>query len=106
MTAQEFARRRGRIFLARRSSRWLRRALKNLELEAGAKPVRYSGRLIGHQMPCGQFLCVKRRYKTEALALDALETCKSAPLEYRRERRAYQCDRCGGWHLTSKTDPI
>jgi hypothetical protein len=39
----------------------------------------------------------KRRYRTQA---DALDAALLAGIE--RERRAYLCPCCGNWHLTSK----
>ncbi len=41
--------------------------------------------------------CVrKRRYRTQADALDA-----ALVLGLARQRKAYQCPLCGQWHLTS-----
>lgn len=51
--------------------------------------------------------CGKISYFSEAEArsqLDELrERAKGNPR--RRESRAYACNECGGWHLTSKTPP-
>lgn len=55
--------------------------------------------------------CRKRRYRDHAHAVKALRN--SARARYlsdvdelratrRRETRAYECDDCGGWHLTSQ----
>lgn len=44
-------------------------------------------------------LCGKVRLGTEAEALRALRSCQR---QCRREKRAYRCKACGGWHLTSK----
>lgn len=50
----------------------------------------------------------KTRYRTERIAKAVLTDCliKQAFNERtkRRERRAYECRFCGGWHLTSKPE--
>jgi len=46
-------------------------------------------------VPCGR----KRRFKSEAEALDAIENASS--IDIRLELKTYQCPYCGGWHLSS-----
>lgn len=43
----------------------------------------------------------KVRFATRAAALDSLARAKRDPSPKRAEYRAYGCDRCGGWHLSS-----
>lgn len=50
--------------------------------------------------------CPKVRYRDELAAKIALASTSAAADrrndEKRRERRAYRCPRCKGWHLTSQ----
>jgi hypothetical protein len=102
MNAQEFARRRGRVLKSARSPGWKRRALQQLQQEAGASMVTHNGRNVGYKMPGGQFLCLKLRYPSEDSAQAALNDCWRAPQPQRHERRVYHCPLCDGWHLTSQ----
>lgn len=48
----------------------------------------------------------KIRYRNENRAQRALGSAWRAFRPARKlECRAYQCDRCGGWHLTSMPEP-
>lgn len=47
-------------------------------------------------------LCGKFRYKDEAAATAALLKAWRSLAPRRRELRAYECDRCTGWHLSSQ----
>ena len=102
MNAQEFARRWGRVLNAERSYAWKRRALQQLQNQAGAELVTQNGRNVGYRLQSGGFMCLKRRYPTEASAQVALNDCWRAPQNHRHERRVYQCPLCDGWHLTSQ----
>lgn len=49
-----------------------------------------------------QRACNKRRYRDHAEAIGALRSIRAG--QAKRQvvpSRAYPCDRCGGWHLTS-----
>lgn len=46
--------------------------------------------------------CTKKRWRTEAEALDVLIRTARRPNEKRREHRRYACPKCGGYHLTSQ----
>lgn len=57
---------------------------------------------------CGPY--GKRRYRTKAGALAALEELRAIAADpthpdhtRRHERRVHSCDFCGGWHLTSQS---
>lgn len=43
--------------------------------------------------------CTKRCFRSRAKAARELRHCRNGR---RRERRAYQCPLCSGWHLTSQ----
>ncbi|MFF2383686.1 hypothetical protein [Streptomyces sp. NPDC058108] len=44
----------------------------------------------------------KRRYRDRIGAQFALAEAVNRDTERRREKRAYRCPACRGWHLTSK----
>lgn len=54
--------------------------------------------------------CGKHRFPTEGEALRAVVDAKIArslrQRVRRREERAYRCDPCGAWHLTSKPERV
>ena len=57
--------------------------------------------LLGH--------CTKKGYRDHKEAIKALHSCvaqRSLGASRRHEVRAYQCPRCGRWHLTSWTDRL
>lgn len=50
-----------------------------------------------------EYACRKKRaFDTEEEALKELSFLKVSK-EYRKLKRAYQCNRCGNWHLSSKS---
>lgn len=46
------------------------------------------------------FICSKKTFPTKKMALDAI---LKRPTKKKKPIRAYECKRCSGWHLTSKT---
>lgn len=47
--------------------------------------------------------CTKVPYRTQASARSALEKwCEARPDDRNVPTKVYPCDRCDGWHLTSK----
>lgn len=46
--------------------------------------------------------CTKRRYRNEIAARLALAKIQRQDKPGHQESRAYSCERCRGWHLTSK----
>lgn len=103
MNAAQFARARERIAREGRGRRgYESKATRKLVREARARTLVWGKRIIGWRMPDGTLVCRKRRYGSqEAAALDML----ALQAEHGKRglpRRAYQCEFCGGWHLTSK----
>lgn len=47
---------------------------------------------------CGKKVLTKRE------AEGALNEASVSGKKFRREKRMYYCERCGGWHLTSKEE--
>ena len=52
--------------------------------------------------PLVPFICDKITYPTEKEAKFHLKSIKSKDHDHKIPQRAYECDRCSGWHLTSK----
>lgn len=46
----------------------------------------------------------KRRYHDHQQAMRALRVLQQRSRRQKVQKRAYECPRCGGWHLTSQ-DP-
>lgn len=44
--------------------------------------------------------CTKIRFNKKEVQ-GALNTLRNKGRQYRKEKRYYQCDECGAWHLTS-----
>lgn len=47
-----------------------------------------------------QFICDKRTYPTKKSAMDSIIKPKSKQ-QKKKPIRAYECEKCSGWHLTS-----
>ncbi len=45
--------------------------------------------------------CDKFMYATESIARAHLRGIKNTEQEHKKPNRAYECRKCGGWHLTS-----
>lgn len=65
-------------------------------------PIVANGKLIGHRFPDGSVACVKRRFRALALALLELERIAHTDHGPHIPVRAYRCEWCFGWHLTSQ----
>lgn len=105
MNPRHFPGKRARVIYRARSERHARKALAHLAREAGAQPVYVGGRLVRHVLPDGWAVCEKRRYSSEAAALAELQGVRAfAHLHPGRKLpvRAYACEHCHGWHVTSK----
>lgn len=106
MRASEFARRAGRIESASgRGRRFRRRAMRALVKRAGAARIVPNGNRVGHRLPDGSVACLKKRYRTEAAAADELSRIRTHARGDYVPARAYECEWCGGWHLTSRANP-
>lgn len=104
MNATEFARRRGRIeHQPGKSHSWRVRALRGLVNDARAILMHADGKVVGYQLPNGQTVCMKQRYRDEerALAYLAMITRCDGNTQ-KKPQRAYPCPICHGYHLTSQ----
>jgi hypothetical protein len=103
MHAGEFARRLARInFTQRRGAEFRRRATRALVKRAGARLFSAHGREVGYRMQDGSFACHKQRFRRQEAAFAELERIGIHASHAYIPVRAYQCEWCGGWHLTSR----
>lgn len=105
MNASEFARKRAKI--ERRSGNrpaFLRKAMAHLEREADAVRVTVRGQMVGWAMTDGSVVCVKVRFRDEVAASGELGRIGRYARNEHVPVRAYRCDRCEGWHLTSQAE--
>jgi len=102
MNAAEFARRRARIERFALKTRRYRAMMRSLMKRSRAIPILAFGRLVGWRLPDGSVACVKQRFRTQAAALLELSGIARTSSHSYIPVRAYQCEWCGGWHLTSK----
>jgi len=103
MRAAEFARKRAQIIQRLKYEKQRKRALTRLVHEANASLVVAGGKVAGYQLPGGEIVCIKRRYKTKPqaeLELQLMHACNND--KHRVPVRAYPCEYCKGWHLTSQ----
>jgi uncharacterized protein (DUF3820 family) len=49
------------------------------------------------------FPCDKITYTSESDAKRVLKSIREQEQSHKKPIRAYECNKCGGWHLTSKT---
>lgn len=108
MRASEFARRRARIEADKghafrpHSPKHRRKALEALITRAGAALIVPGGRVIGYRLPDGSVACEKQRFPNEDAAGAELVRIRRDAAHSYIPVRAYACDWCSGWHLTSK----
>lgn len=104
MNAADFIKQRGRIeHQTHQTQAWRAKAMRGLVKRSRAELIRAGGRVIGYQLPNGQVVCVKQRFRDQAAAEVKLQTI--ALFEGQRfamPQRAYFCRHCSGWHLTSQ----
>ncbi|MDT9046456.1 MULTISPECIES: hypothetical protein [Enterobacteriaceae] len=102
MNAAQFARRRGRIERQHQGRR-RQRELAHLVRDAKAALVIVERKVVGYRLPNGEMVCIKDRYRDEAAALQAMERMQSSNWNgHRVPVRAYHCEHCRGFHLTSQ----
>lgn len=108
MGAGEFARRRGLIECDRgerfrpRGQRFKRKAVRALAKRVGAALLIPNGRRVGYRMKDGSVACEKQRFRDESVARAELHRIGRHASHGYVPVRAYHCEWCGGWHLTSK----
>lgn len=108
MRAGEFARRRARIEsemrpgFNRHGKGFRRKALRALVKRAGAAFIVPNGRRIGYRLPDGSVACEKQRFRTEDAANAELRRIAFHASHAYIPVRAYRCEWCDGFHLTSR----
>lgn len=103
MRAADFARRRARIEHGSTGRRY-RAELRALMKRSRAIPIIAYGRIVGYRLADGRVACVKQRFRCEASALDELAGIRRTANHFYIPVRAYRCEWCDGWHLTSKAN--
>jgi hypothetical protein len=103
MNAAQFSRARQRIEREAKSRKgYGPKALRHLVHEARAVKVIWGPRIIGWRMRDGTMVCRKDRYATQDQATNVMLGIQAEHGKRGKPRRAYQCNFCGGWHLTSR----
>jgi hypothetical protein len=103
MNASTFAKQRAKIeHRAGARAAWMRKAMEHLVREADATTITVRGHAVAWQLPNGQVVCVKRRYTGQPLAEFELKHIRAKSTRDHVPLRAYSCQHCGGWHLTSE----
>lgn len=78
------------------------KAIRSMARRERAALVFTNGKLIGFRLRDGSMVCRKRRYRDEAAALVDLARIIYTSTSSKVPVRAYRCENCAGWHLTSK----
>lgn len=103
MHASEFARKRAKIERrAGNRSAFLRKAIEHLVREADAVAIVARGAVVGWQMTDGSVVCIKVRYRDSEAASAELQRVARYARNQHVPVRAYRCQWCGGFHLTSQ----
>lgn len=103
MNATTFAKRKAKIESLQEKPAWWRRKAHNaLIREAHAVVVIGGGKVVAHQLPNGEMVCIKRRFKNEGQALETLGQIAMCDRRDHAPIRAYPCPSCHGWHVTSE----
>lgn len=103
MNAAQFARARERIAREGKSRKgYEAKAMRKLIREARAVTMIWGRRIVGWRMPDGALVCRKRRYGNQGAATMDMLGIQAEHGKRGLPRRAYQCEFCGGWHLTSQ----
>lgn len=103
MKAAEFTRRRVRAEIEYRAKgRSYKAALRHLVQRSKAVIVVANNKIIGYRMTDGSVSCLKRRYQNSIDAELDLARIHAKANHGHIPVRAYRCEWCHGWHLTSR----
>lgn len=87
-----------------RSRRWVKRALKQLNAEYGARQIERSKRPVAVELESGAVICRKKAFSTRERAEGALDQISLVGgLTTKKPCRVYECSQCRKWHLTSRS---
>lgn len=76
--------------------------MRALARRAGAAIILPNGRHVGYRLPDGSVACAKHRYRDEVAAQMELARIRRDAVRGYVPVRAYRCEWCDGWHLTSR----
>lgn len=108
MKAGDFAMRLARIAQGmgdrnrNRGKGFSRKAERALAKRARAAMILPRGKFIGYRMPDGSVACMKERYRSAEAAEHELKRIAEHSGKGYIPVRAYRCDWCNGYHLTSR----
>ncbi|SAL03229.1 hypothetical protein AWB77_06744 [Caballeronia fortuita] len=103
MNAAQFSRARQRIEREAKDRKGFGpKAMRKLIRESRAVTVIWGQRIVGWRMRDGSMVCKKDRYATREQAVAVMLGIQAEYGKQGKPRRAYQCEFCGGHHLTSK----
>ncbi len=103
MGASSYQRDRKRIYeeAQSRGKSWKKAALKQLNREYDAEPIRRAGKVVGVRFEGETVMCRKKSFASRDLALDSLRQIKNGQAKgHKVPRRIYPCPHCCQFHLT------
>lgn len=106
MRAADFARQLSRIHSVAKHGGSLARAsrcARALIRRTGAVPIVHASKVIAYRLPDGSIACEKQRFRDPESAGVELARIRRTSAHSYIPVRAYRCDLCRGWHLTSKS---
>lgn len=103
MNAHQFARQMMRIEQRFGSStKQSRKALQKLVSRERAAHIIIHGKVTGFRLRDGRIVCKKRRFTSPETAVREMKHIALTSKRTRIPIRAYQCEECQGFHLTSR----
>lgn len=107
MGASSYMRDRKRIYqeAANRGTGWKKAALRRLDRDYDAEPIRRAGKLVGMRMnDSGLIVCKKKAFTSRELALDSLQQIgRFEDTGHAKPKRVYECPYCHQYHTTKLT---
>jgi len=76
--------------------------MRQLVKRARAVIMIVNGKVVGYRMTDGSVACVKVRYPDDVRAQIDLARIRAVTNHGYVPVRAYRCEHCSGWHLTSR----
>lgn len=103
MGASSYQRDRKRIYeeSVNRGKSFRRNALKRLNREYDAEPIRRGGKVVGMKFGDDSIMCRKKAFPSREAALDSLrQIAHSDGAGHEKPKRIYLCPHCCQFHLT------
>lgn len=103
MGASAYQRDRKRIYeeSQNRGKGFRKAAIKRLDREYDAEPIRRGGKVVGMRFGDDQVMCRKKSFPSREAALDSLrQIARSDGAGHEKPKRIYPCPHCRQFHLT------